>query len=258
MIRRGGLAIAGTPILLSVGCLGPAMTDSGQSPTPTDSSPSVPAPTTGGPLVTVAEAGCGSAFQEQPPAAPTAASAKTFALECETSRIVTPDGYATRSASVLGRTTAGYYVRTNVLAGTETGSTNAIYFVGNGTYVRVPAEYRSIDGYFHSDDHTENAAQDAYLLNFGDRERDVRLSLAYHNTTPPKTVFNRSYTLQPRSGFFLAPVTMQVGTYRIAVWADGERVSSTRIVLTEEQSGALIVFISPDEEIRIFRSDVQV
>lgn len=240
--------------MLLAGCAG--LSVSGSSTTPTTESPTETY-TPGQPLTTVDSPGCGDEFEREPPTDPTAESAKEFALACETSRVVSPDGYATRDATVLGRTDAGVYVRAKVLVGTETGRTVGTYLVGNGTYRRIQERNAPLDGYYQSDDHRENAAQNAHLLNFGDRDRRLRLTLTYLNTSPPRTVFNRTYSLLAGSGVALRPVTMRVGTYNATVRADGELLAAREYSLTEKQTGALVVVITPDGDLAVLRMEME-
>lgn len=210
--------------------------------------------TPGKPFTTISAAGCSDDFDRAPPAAPNATTAKSFALACETSRIVKPDEYVHRDADVIARGSAGFYVRASVLVGTETGRTSGVYFVGNGTYTRITAEHRDVDEYFHSENPDENSALDAYVLNFGDRDRRLRLTLTYLNRSPSEVVFNRSYSLSSGTGVVLAPVTMRIGTYDVTLAAGGEQITTERIQLTENRSSDLLVVIGPDGEPLIARS----
>lgn len=258
------VAVSAVLLVLVAGCAGLPI---GESPS-TTGTPTTTAPTTsstvptttptdsapGKPFTTVSSAGCGPSFDGPPPTAQNASAAKAFALACETSRIVTPDTYVDRDATVVGRTDAGFYVRANVLAGTETGDSTGIYVVGNGSYGRVHPEYISIADEFHSEDPEQNVGQDAYLLNFGPTERTLRLTLTYANTSPPKMVFNRAYTLASGTGVELSSVTARVGTYNATVWENGDPVRSYQFALSENRSNPLYFIVEPDGGMYVTRS----
>ncbi|MFB6136615.1 MAG: hypothetical protein ABEJ04_07630 [Halobacteriaceae archaeon] len=210
----------------------------------------------GQPFTTISAAGCSDEFAGQPPPAPNATTATAFALACETSRLVEPDHYEYRTAAVLAHSESGFYVSASVLVGTETGGTSGVYFVGNGTYTRLVPDHQPVDSYFHSEDPAENTAQDAYLLNFGDESRSLRLSLTYLDESQSETVvFDRTYALAGDSGAEATPVTMRIGEYDATLSEDGELLATKRYTLSEEQSGDLVVVIEPDGDPLITRTE---
>lgn len=256
-MRRLALPIVLVGCVLLAGCLGQYATPPGATPSTgpsTDATTSVSVEAGDRELVTVDSPGCGESFEREPPTDPTVEAATEFAIACETSRVVSPEGYAHREAVVLGSTDGAVYVRATVLVGTETGRTHGVYRVGDGSFRRVQARGRPVDDYFYSDDHRENAAIDALLLNFGDRDRTLRLTLSYLNASPAKTVFDRPYALASGAGVEIRPVTMRVGTYEATVSETGEELASWRFELTEERAGDVVVVIVPDGDVEVFRA----
>lgn len=207
----------------------------------------------GGPLRTVSSPGCGDDFERTPLTNPNATAAKQFAVACETSRIVQPNGYVSRHVEVLAHGESGWYVRASVLVGTETGQTSAVYFVGGGEYSRVEPTREPVDDYFHSTNASENAALDASLLNFGEGDREPEVTLTYLNTSSPTEVFGRTYSLPSQSGVVVAPVTMRTGSYNVTLWDGDEPNETERIVLTEENATPLVFLIEPNGNTMLVR-----
>lgn len=209
----------------------------------------------------------------QPPAEVSEEAATEFAAAAEEieahNRVCDEDSFgltgttALKKLNVEMRTDNGFFVFAQQPWSVSTnefhadGATSGVYFIGNGTAVRVShygAEQHSVEPY-EATNTSENVrgGPDVRLYNFASSPQSLRVILRHTDNSASEVAYNASHSIQGESGLQLSEVTTRTGTYEFSVESDSGQQATHTFTLSDTNPPVMGIYVGPDERIYVDR-----